>query len=253
MMKKKRLHILFAIFLFALSCSVKKEAPVKNRPNFLIIMADDLGYTDLGCYGGEIRTPNLDALARNGILNTDFYTSPTCSPTRAMLLSGVDAHRSGFGTMEGDWAENQRGLRGYEGYLNFDIVPFPQLLQAEGYHTSIAGKWHQASPPVRKDLWPVNRGFSKSFCLAQGGAGHFSDKQKLLPMIKSTLYFSDSSLVDTLPHDFYSSKNYVDKSIEFIGQSLAEQKPFFHFLAFTAPHWPLQVCTKANTTQVMKR
>ena len=128
-----------------------------------------LGYTDLGCFGGEIRTPNLDALAQGGIRATSFYTGPTCSPTRGMLLSGVDNHRCGYGTMEGDWAPNQVGLKGYEGHLNFDVVPFPQLLQDAGYHTSLVGKWHQAYPPSDTSLWPHKRGFTHSFSLIQAG------------------------------------------------------------------------------------
>ena len=134
-----------------------------QKPNILLVVADDLGYTDLGSFGGEIRTPNLDALAVEGIRNTAFYTAPTCSPTRAMLLSGVDNHRNGYGTMEGDWAENQKGVRGYEGHLNFDVVTFPKLLQDAGYHTSIAGKWHQAFPANDTTLWPAKRGFDRSF------------------------------------------------------------------------------------------
>jgi arylsulfatase A-like enzyme len=225
-----------------LSCGTKPQKTNHARPNILLIMADDLGYSDLGCYGSEIRTPNIDALAKNGVLNTNFYTASTCSPTRAMLLSGVVAHRNGYGTMEGDWAENQKGLKGYEGYLNFDVVPFPKLLQQGGYHTSIAGKWHQGGEP---SLLPHKRGFDRSFILLQGGGGHFFDKQPLLEPIKNSTYFQDSQEVDSLPHNFYSTEFYVDQSIHFIKESKTLNKPFFHFLSFTAPHWPLQVPDKA--------
>lgn len=223
------------------SCQpTEKNIPESKSPNILLIVADDLGFTDLGCYGSEIKTPNIDALAKESIRFTSFCTGPTCSPTRAMLLTGVDAHRNGYGTMLDDWADNQLGLRGYEGYLNFDVVTFPKLLQDAGYHTSIAGKWHQGSPR-QKEQWPYSRGFTRSFCLFPGGGGHFYDRQPLLPMIPISLYCQDSSLVETLPRDFYSTKNYADKAIEFINESQQQQKPFFHFLTYTAPHWPLQV------------
>ncbi len=229
--------ILTPIWLFA----CRSATTELRRPNVLLIVADDLGYSDLGCYGSEISTPYLDRLARLGVRGSSFYTGPTCSPTRGMLLSGVDNHRCGYGTMEGDWAENQQGVRGYEGHLNFDVVTFPKLLQDAGYHTSIAGKWHQAYPVHREDLWPNQRGFDRSFCLLQGGAGHFSDKQRMFSFYEKTLYVEDGSYVDDLPADFYSSHFYAGQVIDYIREAQAEGKPFFSFLSFTAPHWPLQV------------
>ncbi|MDH3243421.1 MAG: arylsulfatase [Saprospiraceae bacterium] len=219
----------------------KNEVLETKRPNILLILADDLGYTDLGCLGGEIRTPNLDGLAAEGILATSFYTSPVCSPTRAMLLTGVDNHRCGYGTMEGDWAPNQVGLRGYEGHLNFDVVPVSQLLQEAGYHTSIAGKWHQAYPAVDSTLWPDKRGFARSFTLLQGGAGHFEDMQLLFSFYNESLYVEDGRKLDSLPDGFYSTDFYAEKAIDYIEESVNRRKPFFAYLAFTAPHWPLQV------------
>ena len=232
--------ILLASWLFLLGCESQEESN-EQTPNVLLIIADDLGYTDLGCYGSEIRTPHIDSLAVRGIRNTSFCTAPTCSPTRAMLLSGASAHLSGLGTMAGDWADNQKGKRGYEGHLNFDIVSFPKLLQDKGYQTSITGKWHLSLPPTEKEQWPINRGFDKSFCLMQGGGGHFYDKQPLLSFIPESLYTEDSTFVGDLPMDFYSSTYYVDKTISYIDSSIQEDKPFFHMLSFTAPHWPLQV------------
>jgi len=240
---------LLKISLFSLSCfylltncSNKKEQTnnKSKQPNILLIVADDLGYTDLGCYGSEIKTPNIDALAQQSTVLTSFYTGPTCSPTRGMLLTGTDAHRNGFGTMIDDWSDNQLGLRGYEGYLNFDVVTFPKLLQDAGYHTSIAGKWHLGIPP-KKEQWPFNRGFTRSFCLLPGGGGHFYDKQPFLAVIPESAYCQDSSFVGALPEDFYSTKNYADKAIEYINESQQQDQPFFHFLSYTAPHWPLQV------------
>jgi len=230
--------LLCSCIVFLSQCQATTNT--SKRPNILLIVADDLGYTDLGCYGSEILTPNIDALASIGARFSTFCTAPTCSPARAMLLSGVSSHLSGFGTMTGDWADNQKGKRGYEGYLNFDIVTFPKLLEDAGYHTSIAGKWHM-SKPTEKDQWPINRGFTRSFCFMRGAAGHFHDKQAFLSFFKEAIYFKDSSLVDTLPRDFYSSEHYANAAIEYINESKREDKPFFHFLSFSAPHWPLQV------------
>ena len=235
--------IIFLLCLLLFSCNQQEKSSTTKQstsPNILLIVADDLGFTDLGCYGSEIKTPNIDALAQQSTRFTSFCTGPTCSPTRGMLLSGVDAHKNGYGTMMDDWADNQMGLRGYEGYLNFDVVTFPKLLEDAGYHTSIAGKWHQGSPR-KKEQWPFSRGFTRSFTLLPGGGGHFFDKQPFLSFIKESLYGEDSTLVGELPKDFYSSKNYADKAIEYINESQSEEKPFFHFLSFTAPHWPLQV------------
>ena len=233
------LTIIFCLVILLLSCNQPKES-LSKKPNILLIVADDLGFTDLGCYGGEIKTPNIDALAQQSVRFTSFYTGPTCSPTRAMLLTGVDAHKNGYGTMDGDWADNQLGLPGYEGYLNFDVVTFPKLLQDAGYHTSIAGKWHLGSPR-QKEQWPFNRGFSRSLCLIPGGGGHFEDRQPFLSMIPASPYLQDSNLIESLPVNFYSSKNYADKAISYINESQQQHRPFFHFLSFTAPHWPLQV------------
>ncbi|HAP64437.1 MAG TPA: arylsulfatase [Cytophagales bacterium] len=161
-----------------------------------------------------------------------------------MLLTGVDSHRNGYGTMEGDWAENQKGVRGYEGHLNFDVVTFPRLLQASGYHTSIAGKWHQAYPAHDERLWPDKRGFDRSFGILQGGAGHFDDMQPMFSFYKESLYAEDGVLLDSLPEGFYSSDFYTQKAMEYISESVEEGKPFFSYITYTAPHWPLQVPDK---------
>ncbi len=232
----------FLLILWSSGCTSRYLSPSQHpRPNIVLIVADDLGFTDLGCYGGEIHTPNLDNLALLGLRSTSFHTAPTCSPTRAMLLTGIDNHRNGYGTMEGDWAENQRGVRGYEGHLNFDVVTFPKLLSENGYHTSIAGKWHQAYPAAEESLWPHRRGFHRSFCILQGGAGHFEDMQPMFSFYERSLYIEDSVLIDSLPKGFYSSDFYTQKAIDYISESTRQDKPFFSYIAYTAPHWPLQV------------
>ena len=146
----------------------------KKRPNFLIIVADDLGFTDLSPFGGEINTPNLHKLAtENGIRLTDFHTASACSPTRSMLLSGTDNHIAGLGQMA-EFASRQgdkfKGKPGYEGYLNDRVVALPEILQDNGYHTFISGKWHLG---LKEPYWPIKRGFKRSWTLLPGAGNHY--------------------------------------------------------------------------------
>ncbi|MBX2847162.1 MAG: arylsulfatase [Acidiferrobacterales bacterium] len=210
------------------------EQTQNARPNLLLIMADDLGYTDLGAYGSEIVTPNLDQLANDGLLLTDFHNQAVCAPTRAAIMSGTDNRNAG-GAMH--QTENQRGVPGYESHLNDDIVPLPLQLKEGGYQTYMAGKWHLGSEP---DLLPIARGFQKSFTLMQGGASHYSDGRGMFERDRRGIYYENSKQVDTLPEGFYSSDFYTDYIINAIDQG-DRNKPWFAFLAFTAPHWPLQV------------
>ncbi|XOV73867.1 MAG: arylsulfatase [Verrucomicrobiota bacterium] len=210
------------------------EATSSSRPNILLIVADDLAYTDIGAFGGEIHTPNLDALARAGVRFTQFYSAPTCSPTRSMLLSGMDNHQAGLGNMAEDLRENQKGHPGYEGYLNMRVAALPELLREAGYHTYMAGKWHLG---MTEETSPAARGFEHSFALLQGGAGHFTD----LPLVgpNPASYREDGKPV-SLPADFYSSKTYSERIIQYLENRPNDGRPFFAYLAFTAPHWPLQ-------------
>jgi arylsulfatase len=203
-----------------------------------VIVADDLGYTDLGLLGSEIRTPNLDALARQGLLLTRFYVSPACSPTRAMLLSGADPHRAGLGTMVGEQSTRQEGQPGYEGVLGERVVSLAALLQEAGYHTSMAGKWHLGGGPGEG---PERRGFERSFGLVGGGASHFSDATTLLRSDGPAAYLEDGEVVSGLPDDFYSSDAYTDRLIGFMREGLEAGRPLFGYAAYTSPHWPLQV------------
>ncbi len=213
------------------------QAQVDERPNIVLIIADDLGYSDMGAFGGEINTPNLDALAAQGKMLTNFHVAPTCSPTRAMLLSGADNHKAGLGTMNGMESPEQKGQPGYETHLNFDIVTFVQLLRDSGYHTYMAGKWQLG---YEEGLFPPDRGFEEAYWLMQGGGSHFADMTGLAASSPKSLYFENRESIDTLPEDFYSSKNYTDKMIEYIDKNRADDTPFFVYAAYTAPHWPLQ-------------
>jgi arylsulfatase A-like enzyme len=207
------------------------------RPNILLILADDLGYTDLGILGSEIRTPHLDALARSGLLLTQFLVSPACSPTRAMLLTGVDTHPAGLGTMASRADANQKGRPGYEGYLSDRVVSVATLLQEAGYHTYMAGKWHLG---MEESQGPHKRGFERSFALLPGGASHFADAAGLFESQPVAPYREDGRDV-SLPAGFYSTEHYTDKLIEYIRGGLPDGKPFLAYAAYTSPHWPLQV------------
>lgn len=208
-----------------------------NRPNFLVILADDLGYSDIGVMGSEIRTPNIDSLAAQGTLLTNFRVHMTCSPTRAMLLTGVDSHIAGYGTMAGEFTPETRGKPGYETFLTDRVRTIAQVLRDSGYHTYISGKWDMGGhgDPA---LWPDKRGFEESFVLVEGSGSHF-DKSPALLELSEVTYVENGKEIE-LPADFYSSRNYADKLIGYIDKNKADGKPFFAYLPFTAPHYPLQ-------------
>ena len=214
-----------------------------KRPNILIVMADDMGASDIGAYGGEVETPTLDTLAQNGLQFTNFHTAPSCSPTRVMLLSGVDNHRSGFGTMAGRLpnppAANQRGKPGYEGFMNDKVVTVADLLRESGYHTYMSGKWHMGKEDGYR---PAQRGFEQSFALIPGGANHFifDGIDKLPPSDELETDYRENDVKVTLPADFYSTTYYTDKIIEYIDKPRDDGQPFFGLVTYTAPHSPLQ-------------
>jgi len=221
-----------------LLCTGTAVAQESRRPNFLVIVADDMGYSDLGSYGGEINTPVLDDLAQQGLRFSDFYVSPTCSVTRSMLLSGTDNHVAGLGNMGELLAPNQVAQPGYEGVLNKRVATVASLLRDGGYHTYMVGKWHLGLKP---DQIPHARGFERDFSLLVGGGDHFNDGWNVEWQIPKAPYTEDGRPVEKLPKDFYSTKNYTDKTIQFIEEGRSDGKPFFAYMAFTAPHGPLQV------------
>ena len=206
------------------------------RPNILLIVVDDVGFNDLGVFGGEIATPTIDALAAGGTVLTNFHVAPNCSPTRAMLLSGTDSHVAGLGNMAEEQSPNQLGKPGYEGYLNFRVAALPEVLSDAGYATYMTGKWHLG---LTDETSPAARGFDRSFALLQGGAGAFAN---MLPIIgpEKAMYRENGELLNELPDDFYSTRFYTDRMIEYIDSGAESGKPFFAYLAYAAPHWPLQ-------------
>ncbi len=226
---------LILLGLLLSGCSSPTEPP--HRPNILVIVADDLGYTDIGAFGGEIRTPNLDELASSGLRFTSFYTASTCSPTRAMLLSGVDHHLAGLGGMASIMGDDLEGRVGYEGFLNEHVFHLPAVLRDAGYHTSIAGKWHLGQAEEQS---PPARGFDRSFVLLTGAASHFEDAAPV-DTLDEIRYRRDGELVEALPEGFYSTRAYTDELIAYFGEARDLEKPFFALATYTAPHWPLQV------------
>lgn len=211
-----------------------QDANLQRRPNIVMIVADDMGFSDMGMYGGEIHTPNLDALARSGVRFTNFYTGPSCSPTRAMLLSGTDTHLNGLGNMDEWTAPNQRGVVGYEGVLNHQVVSFVEILRDGGYHTYMVGKWHLGKQP---DQIPRARGFERDFSLLDG-AGSYFDMTGLSASSPRSIFTEDGEYIDELPDDYYATRTYTDKMISFIESQRGDGKPFFAYVAHQAPHDP---------------
>ncbi|CAJ2500410.1 Uu.00g032630.m01.CDS01 [Anthostomella pinea] len=225
-------------------------APTK-RPNFLIVVADDLGFSDTGPYGSEIATPILDRLAAEGVSMTGFHTASACSPTRSMLLSGTDNHIAGLGQMAEfmRFRQDYHGRPGYEGYLNFRVAALPEILQDNGYLTLMSGKWHLG---LTKEQSPSARGFDKCFVYLAGSGNHFNNEPQLdrddyghSALDGRKLWMRDDKFLDRkkdVPPDFYSTKSYTDGMLDYLENRTAaeKEKPFFAYLPYTAPHWPLQ-------------
>ena len=233
----------------------REAAPaVDQRPNILLIVTDDMGFTDLGSFGSEIPTPNLDELAYGGIRLTNFHAAPACAPARAMLLSGMDNHEAGIGSMnikrffdngaEPVQSSTGYGLPGYEGYLSHRVAALPEVLRDAGYHTYMAGKWDLGRALV-DETNPVGRGFESSFVQTTGTALHLRPAdggahggiRRADPLV----YRENWDVVTDLPEDYFSTEAYTDKIIEYIDANRGDGRPFFAYLALSAPHWPLQV------------
>jgi arylsulfatase A-like enzyme len=214
--------------LAALGCLVLAprlgaEEKKPARPNILIIMADDMGLSDLGCYGSEIATPNVDGLARKGVRFTQFYNTARCCPTRASLLTGLYPHQAGVGHMVGDYKRP-----GYRGRLNDRCVTIAEVLKPAGYRTYLSGKWHVGE---QKGHWPYDRGFERSYALVSGGTNYF----RLDP--GRTLAIDDKPIKP--PEKWYITDAITDHAVKFLKDHGKSDKPFFLYLAYTAPHWPL--------------
>ncbi len=210
-------------------------AATPRPPDILVIVADDLALSDLGAFGGEIATPNLDALAAEGLRFADFHVSPACAPTRAMLLTGTDHHRVGVATMVEVAAPNQRGQPGYDGFLSPRAVTLGEIFARAGYHTIYSGKWHLGFQPHAD---PHARGFADSLALLHGAHDHFGGGYSPDSRFGNSVSRNGQILAE-LPADFYSSTAFADHMIGAIAAVPVEQ-PFLGILSFSAPHWPVQ-------------
>ena len=213
------------LFVAATSSSLHAAASSGSRPNIVIIMADDMGFSDIGCYGSEIATPNLDRLARGGLRFTQFYNAARCCPTRAALLTGLYPHQAGVGHMMED-----RGREGYRGELNRRCVTIAEVLRTAGYHTLMSGKWHVTpAPSASKDNWPRQRGFDRFYGTIHG-AGSFYDPVTLT---------RDNTPIEPESKDFYYTDAISDHAVRFINDVADSDRPFFLYVPYTSPHWPL--------------
>jgi len=215
------------IIVFCSSCT----KPETSKPNIILIMADDMGFSDIGCYGGEINTPNLDRLAQDGLRYKQFYNTARCCPTRASLLTGLAPHQTGMGWM----TFRNLGHPGYTGELNNNCLTIPEVLKPAGYSTYMSGKWHltfdeNTGVNGPKESWPLNRGFDRFFGTLLGSGS----------------FYNPSTLVDGLEHinpkaGFFYTDAIVDHALGFLKEHNATKNelPFFMYVSFTAPHWPL--------------
>ena len=228
-----------ALMLVAVTggCSQQADEPqtlvADERPNILLIVADDLGYADLGVHGSDIKTPNIDGLAARGTLFTRFHTAPMCAPTRAMLLSGNNNHVAGMARQHTQSLAGH-SVPGYEASLSDRIAPLPGLLRDAGYHTYTVGKWHLG---LTAETSPRAAGFTRSFNLLDGAGTHFDDVGFFEG---GSTYWEDDDF-SAYPVGRYSTEVYTDRLIEFIDSNKDDGSPFFAFAAYTSPHWPLQV------------
>ncbi len=226
-MKITKTFLILTLLLIG-SSSNALLAQNKKKPNIILILADDMGYSDIGCFGSEIHTPNIDKLASSGVKLSQFYNSARCCPTRASLLTGLYPHMAGIG-----WMTTDRQQPGYKGELNNECITIAQVLKSGGYSTYASGKWHvtaQVKYDGDKKNWPLQRGFDKYFGIIPGAANYFNP---------GGLTSGNDKI--TAGKNFYLTDAIADTAVKFIGSHSKEKKdePFFMYVAFNAPHWPL--------------
>ena len=230
-MNLKNVFIIF-LLAFILGCQTEKT---QDRPNIILIMSDDMGYSDIGCYGGDVETPNLDELAETGLRFTQFYNGARCCPTRASLMTGCYPHQTGIGHMTNtptNFTQHDLGISQYRGFLNHNCVTIAEVLKDAGYATLMTGKWHLGISD--KSKWPLQRGFDKFYGIIPGASNFFKPEYP-----RGITFMNDTVSVND--DNFYITDAFTDNAIRFIDESKKEnsEKPFFLYLAYTAPHWPL--------------
>jgi arylsulfatase/uncharacterized sulfatase len=223
------------VTLSALMCIICTSALAK-RPNMVVMLADDWGFSDVGAFGGEMHTPHLNQLAQKGMRFSNFHVSASCSPTRSMLLTGVDNHLNGVGNMRETIPQSHVGRAGYLSVLNNRVVTIASLLQDSGYRTYVAGKWHVGKEPHNL---PPARGFDRSLVLGDSGADNW-ETGKLYLDLTDKVYWYDNGQEAKMPKEFYSSEFYINKTLEYLKTDAKSDKPFFAYVAFQANHIPVQ-------------
>ncbi|TWT85870.1 Arylsulfatase [Posidoniimonas polymericola] len=226
-------RLLAASLFCLLAClTVCPSADADDRPNIVVILVDDMGFSDLGCYGSEIETPNIDSLAQGGLRFTQFHNAGRCCPTRASLLTGLHPHQVGIGHMTAPPGQ-PLGFEGpYQGYLNDNCATLAEVLRGAGYHTLMTGKWHVGVDPAQQEAWPLQRGFDKYYGCLSGAINYFKPGG-------GRGITSGNELVPT-DDEWYATDAFTDKAMEFISEAAeADDRPFFLYLAYNAPHWPL--------------
>ena len=227
----------FALLLLSIfGSAVPAGAAEPRRPNIVVIVADDWGFSDVGSFGSEIATPNLDALARSGMRFSNFHVAAECSPTRAMLMTGVDSHRTGVGAMRESVPRSHYGKPGYLTVLNQNVVTVSSLLQEGGYRTYAVGKWHVGKEPYNL---PNARGFDRSLVQGDSGSDNWETDKRYMALTDKVYWFENGKEV-AMPKDYYSSEYYVSRTIDYLRQDVASNKPFYAYLAFQANHIPVQ-------------
>ncbi len=214
------------------SCSEFTEIEKDPRPNIIIIMADDMGYSDIGCYGGEIETPNIDRLGEQGIRFTQFHNASRSCPSRASLLTGLYPHQAGMGSMV---RTNQGQTGPYQGYLSYESATIAEVLRDAGYSTLMSGKWHVGEG---KPDWPTNRGFDRYFGLISGAANYFDITKVRSPNRERRMALDDEPFYP-VQDSFYMTDAFTDYALQFVKEEQNNPAPFFLYLSYTAPHWPL--------------
>ncbi len=230
-----KLNILLLMLLLLSACATNPETDNPAPPNIIVILADDMGYSDIEPFGGEIPTPNLNKLADHGLTMTQFYNAGRCCPTRASILTGLYQHQAGVGNMDGSKKDSLGNIvPSYQGHLNQSCVTIAEVLKTKGYQTYLSGKWHVGRT---EPYWPSKRGFKNSFAYVYGAGSYFNLEPFRSGNDKSLLLYNDS-IVDP-SEDFYLTRAISDHAVNFIDQSTKKGNPFFMYVAYTAPHWPL--------------
>jgi arylsulfatase len=225
-------EIRYSLRVLCLTMACTVPALGSTRPNIVVILADDMGFSDIGCYGSEIPTPNLDALAADGLRFTQFYNTARCSPTRAALLTGLHPHQAGMGTLAEDPGKQARpeAAAGYQEFLNDRCITLAEALQPSGYSTYMSGKWHLGYHGREK--WPRQRGFDRFYGLVSGASSYFRPKDP------RGLTLDNTPLPTPSDPDYYTTDAFTDHALQFLREH-RDDTPFLLYLAYTAPHWPL--------------